>query len=230
MMGGKVGNKSAVLFFQRADASENFGIEIGEPEPENIFLFGDTFVELQQFAEDAAASGGVNQPARGDCGFAFGRIAKSDAVQRAGRRTVAEIHSGDGAVDELHARFEISAADFAVEGEAVNLEGEQRRNRGRFVDDIGAVGGIVDIRLEIIGEAVFREVIFDEVRPKAEFEQKIDGDFDKGFADDGTIFVRTFDDGDFQLRELQAQIGGGKLAGGSASHDENVSGHRGHWL
>ena len=56
----------------------------------------------------------------------------------------------------------VAAAHFGVEREAVDLEGEDGRSGGNFVDDVGAIGGIVDVGLEIVGEAIFRIVLLDQ--------------------------------------------------------------------
>jgi|HubBroStandDraft_5_1064220.scaffolds.fasta_scaffold591104_1 hypothetical protein len=49
---------------------------------------------------------------------------------------------------------------------------------------------MVDVELEIMGEAVLRIVLFNEVRAKSKFQKEIDRDFDEGFADNRTVLVR----------------------------------------
>ena len=98
------------------------------------------------------------------------------------------------------------------------MEGEDGRGGGNFVDDVRAIGGIVDVGLEIIGEAVFRVVLFDEVFAEAELEKEIDAYLDKGFADDGAIFVRAFDYSYFQIWKTLPEVAGCELACCSASH------------
>src|ERR1700751_1608048 len=84
---------------------------------------------------------------------------------------------------------------------------------------------MVDIGLEIIGEAVFRIVPFNKVSAKSKFQKEINGDFDEGFADDWTVLVRALNHSPLQVREAHPQVGGRKLAGCSASHNQDIARH-----
>lgn len=226
MMGGEVRHEGAIFLFDGVDASQNFGIEIGKAKPKDVFLLGDALVEVEVLAKQAAASCGINEPARGHIGFAAGGIAKRDGVGFGGTGAACEIYGRDGGIEHLHAVLKVAAADFAVESEAIDLKGEQRRNSGSFVHHVGAVGRIINLGLEIVGEAVLWEMIFDEIRAEADFEKEVYGDFDEGFADNGAVFARAFDHGDFELGELHPEISGCELAGGASAHDEHISNQR----
>ena len=49
---------------------------------------------------------------------------------------------------------------------------------------------MVDVELKIIGEAVLRIVLFNEVGAKSKFQKEINCEFDEGFADNWTVLVR----------------------------------------
>src|ERR1700739_470622 len=63
MMSRKIGNVGSVLFLEGLDTAQNFRIEIHQPEPENIFLFLDGFLQLQLFCEQPVPAGGIDKPA-----------------------------------------------------------------------------------------------------------------------------------------------------------------------
>ena len=63
MMSGVVRNVAAVLLLDGLDLSENVGIEIFQPKPENVLLFLDRFLELQLFGEQAVPACGIDEPA-----------------------------------------------------------------------------------------------------------------------------------------------------------------------
>src|ERR1700735_2607133 len=74
MMSREVRNEGAVLLLDSANTVQNSGIEIRQPEPEYVLLFMDRLVKLQQLGEDAATSGGVNQPAGTKFGSLLGGV------------------------------------------------------------------------------------------------------------------------------------------------------------
>jgi len=51
MMSREIRNVGSVLLLDRIDTAQNFRIEIHQPEPENVLLFTDPFLELQVFRE-----------------------------------------------------------------------------------------------------------------------------------------------------------------------------------
>src|ERR1700722_9055498 len=63
MMSRKIRNEGSVLLLEGLDTTQNFGIEIDQPEPEDIFLFLDGFLELQLFCEQPVPAGGIDKPA-----------------------------------------------------------------------------------------------------------------------------------------------------------------------
>src|SRR6185437_12573929 len=108
---------------------------------------------------------------------------------------------------------------------AVYLEREYLWRRRNFVDHVGAIGGIVDIGLEVVGQSVFGIVLFHQVSPEPEFEHEIDTDLDQRFADDWAILVRAFDHGHSQVWEPLPQVRGRKVPRGAASHNYHVARH-----
>jgi hypothetical protein len=98
-----------------------------------------------------------------------------------------DFDSGDCRVDQFDAVHHVAVADLFIECESVNLEREDGRGSGNFVDDIGAIGGIIDIGLEIIGESVFRVVFFHQILAEAELEKEIDAHLDQRFTNNRAI-------------------------------------------
>ncbi len=222
MVSSEVGNEGAVFLLESADAAQNFWIEIHQAEPEYVLLLVHFFMKLQQFRENAVAASGVDEPVRLERIFLLGGISHRDGMQTA---VVAKTHAGHSAVDYLHAVFHVAPAHLAIERKPVDLKREQRGYSGSFVDDIGAIRGIIDLGLVIISEAVFWKVVFDQVRTEAEFEKEIDGDLDEGFAHNRAIFVRTFDNGDFEVRETHPQVSRREMTRRPASHNQHVGCH-----
>src|SRR6202030_1067072 len=222
MMSREVRNEGAVLLLERANTAQNFGIEIHQPEPENILLFIDLLMKLQQLGEHAVAPGRIDQPARTQCVFPLRRILHGHSVQFT---ALANIDSRHGAVDHFYPVLQVAGAYLAIECKAVYLEREQRRHCRHFVDDVSTINAMVDVALEIIGEAVFRIVPFNKVSTKSKFQKEINGDFDEGFADDWTVLVRALNHSHLQIREAHPQVGGRKLAGCSASHNQDIARH-----
>src|ERR1039457_4006321 len=67
MMCRKVRNVGSLLLLQGPDTAQNLGIEIHQPEPENVFLFLNGRSKLQQLREHPVPARGINQPARIQC-------------------------------------------------------------------------------------------------------------------------------------------------------------------
>ena len=98
-----------------------------------------------------------------------------------------DLDSGHGAVDDLDSVLQVAVPHLAIECEPVYLEGGVLWRRRNFVDHVGAIRGIVDVGLEIVGQAVFGIVLFHQVSAEPEFEHEIDTDLDQRFADDWAI-------------------------------------------
>src|ERR1700740_614753 len=64
MMSRKIRNVGSVLLLEGLDTAQNFRIEIHQPEPENVLLFLDVFLELQLFCEPRVPASGIDKPAR----------------------------------------------------------------------------------------------------------------------------------------------------------------------
>src|ERR1700687_3965352 len=132
------------------------------------------------------------------------------------------IDPSHSAVDQLYPVLQVALPHLAIKREAVYLKGEQRRHCRCFVDDISTIIGTVDVELEIIGEAVLRIVLFNEVSAKSKFQKKINSEFDEGFADDWTVFVRALNHGYLEIWGAHLQVGGRKLAGCFDCHHYNL--------
>src|SRR5258708_1002097 len=187
MMSRKIRNVGSVLLLEGLDMAQDFRIEIHQPEPEDIFLFLNGFLELQLFCEHPVPAGRIDKPARTH------RLSSTSWVLHGYRvqpTATVDIDSYHGAVDQLHSVLQVTVAHLAIECESVNLEREYLRRRRNFVDDVPAIRRIVNIGLEIVGQAVLRIVLFHKVSAEPEFEHEIDTGLDKGFADDWAIVVR----------------------------------------
>src|ERR1700751_1811924 len=130
-----------------------------------------------------------------------------------------DVDSHHVAVDQLHAVLQVAIPHLAIECESVNLEREYLRRSGNFVDDVRAIRRIINMGLEIVGQAVLRILLFHEVSAEPELEHEIDTDLDQRFADDRTILARTLNHRHLQAREALPQVRGRKLARCSAPHN-----------
>src|SRR4029077_9533108 len=222
MMSRKIWNVGSVLLLEALDTAQNFRIEIHQPEPENIFLLLDGFLELQLFCEHSVPAGGIDEPPRLQRLFFPIRVPHGNDVQT----SAVDFDSRHRAIDQLNAILQVASPHFAVKGEAVYLEREYRRRGGNFVHNVSAICGIVDIPFEVIGQAVFWKVLFHEVSAEPELEQEIDTDLDQRFADDRTILARALNHRHLQVREALPQVRGRKLARCSATHNYNIARHR----
>src|ERR1700689_5801160 len=120
-----------------------------------------------------------------------------------------KIDGGYSGVDQVHAVRHVALAHVAIKCKTVYLEGEQRRHCRSFVHDVSSISRMIDVGLEIIGEAVFRIVLFNEQSAKSKFLEEINSDFDEGLADDWTVLVRALNYGPPQVGEAHPQVGGG---------------------
>jgi hypothetical protein len=127
-----------------------------------------------------------------------------------------DVHANHGAVDHLHIIFQIAPPHLPIKGEAVDLKRKHRWYRGSFVDNIGAIFGMIDIGLEIVSEAVLRIVLFDQITTEPEFKQEIYGDFHKRFTHDRPTLMGSLDHGDLQVGLTHPQVGRRQLACGPA--------------
>lgn len=123
----------------------------------NLGLFG----KLQRFCKKAVATGRIDQPARPNRVFSLLVVAYRDPVEP-GAATI-QIDSDNRARDHRHAVVEVSATYLAVKGESVDLEGKQRRDGRRLINDVRAIRGLIDCGLVIIGEAVLGKMVFDQI-------------------------------------------------------------------
>src|SRR5260370_14613094 len=198
IMSRKIRNVGPVLLLEGLDTAQNFRIEIHQPEPEDIFLFLDGFLELQLFCENPVPAGGIDKPARAQHPSFPIRALHGHYVQPA---ATVDVDSHHVAVDQPHAVLQGAIPHLAIECESRNLEREYLRRSRNFVDDVRAIRRIVDIGLEIVGQAVLRIVIFHEVSAEPELKHEFDTDLDQRFTADRTILDRALNHRHLQVQE-----------------------------
>ena len=115
-MSGEIRNKGAVFLFQSVNTAQDFGIEIHQPEPENVLLFFDRLVKLQQLGKHAVAPGRVDQPARTQGVFLLCGVMHGHSVQLIAS---ADIDSGHSAIDRLYPVLYVALPHVAIECEAI---------------------------------------------------------------------------------------------------------------